>query len=144
VGRVGSERVQMQSEPADGAASFVAVYVDGERIERVLTNLITNALKYSPADTPVVVRAEQREDETVISVVDQGDGIPPEELSRLFQRFTRGRAGPKMDIGGLGLGLYIARLIVEAHGGRMWVESAVGDGSTFSFALPTVTVSGQP
>jgi PAS domain S-box-containing protein len=144
VGRVGSERVQMQSEPADGAASFVAVYVDGERIERVLTNLITNALKYSPADTPVVVRAEQREDETVISVVDQGDGIPPEELSRLFQRFTRGRAGPKVDIGGLGLGLYIARLIVEAHGGRMWVESAVGNGSTFSFALPTETVSGQP
>jgi signal transduction histidine kinase len=132
VDRVGSDRVQLQ-----GAADLAAVSLDSERIERVLTNLITNALKYSPSSMPVVVRADQRDDETLISVVDQGDGIPPEELSRLFQRFTRGRAGPKADASGLGLGLYIARLIVEAHGGRMWAESAVGTGSTFVFALPT-------
>ena len=135
--RVGSDRVAVQAGPSDGASGLAPVYVDGERIERVLTNLITNALKYSPPSEPVVVRVEQRDDETVISVVDRGDGIPPEELSRLFQRFTRGRAGPKGDIAGLGLGLYIARLIVEAHGGRMWAESAIGNGSTFSFALPT-------
>ena len=87
------------------------------------------------------MRVEQRDDETVVSVVDQGDGIPPEELSRLFQRFTRGRAGPKADVAGLGLGLYIARLIVEAHGGRVWAESTVGSGSTFSFSLPSEAVS---
>jgi PAS domain S-box-containing protein len=135
--RVGSDRVAVQAGPSDGASGLAPVYVDGERIERVLTNLITNGLKYSPPSEPVVVRVEQRDDETVISVVDRGDGIPPEELSRLFQRFTRGRAGAKGDIAGLGLGLYIARLIVEAHGGRMWAESAIGNGSTFSFALPT-------
>jgi two-component system, NtrC family, sensor histidine kinase KinB len=70
-------------------------------------------------------------------VVDKGAGIPADELSRLFQRFTRGRAGPKADVAGLGLGLYIARLIVEAHGGRLWAESELDKGSTFSFSLPT-------
>jgi len=131
--RVSSDRVQLE-HPA--AAELEPVDADSEHIERVLTNLITNALKYSPRSKPVVVRVEQRDDETIISVVDQGDGIPPDELSHLFQRFTRGRAGPKGDSSGLGLGLYIARLIVEAHGGRMWADSAVGHGSTFAFALP--------
>lgn len=137
VDRVGSDRVRLHAGLSDSASALTAVSADSERIERVLTNLITNALRYSPRSRPVIVRVEQRDDETIISVVDRGDGIPPEELSRLFQRFTRGRAGPKANIGGLGLGLYIARLIVEAHGGRMWVESAVGNGSTFSFTLPT-------
>ena len=116
---------------------FPVVTPTEARVERILTNLITNALKYSPASTPVVVRVGMRDAEMIVSVVDQGEGIPPEELSRLFQRFTRGRAGPKEDVAGLGLGLYIARLIVEAHGGRVWAESEVGNGSTFSFALPT-------
>ena len=78
-------------------------------IERVLTNLITNALKYSPRSQPVVLGVAERPDETVVSVIDRGDGITPEELAGLFQRFTRGRAGPKGDVAGLGLGLYIAR-----------------------------------
>jgi NtrC-family two-component system sensor histidine kinase KinB len=139
--RLGSSRVRVQTVPADLAQE---VSVDSERIERVLTNLITNALKYSPRTTPVVVRVEARDGATIVSVVDQGEGIPPEELSRLFQRFTRGRAGPKADVAGLGLGLYIARLIVEAHGGRLWAESALGNGSTFSFCLPSEGVSRQP
>jgi two-component system, OmpR family, phosphate regulon sensor histidine kinase PhoR len=114
----------------------VTVSADPERIERVLTNLITNALKYSPSPKPVVVGVEQTNGEAVVSVADQGAGISPEELPRLFQRFTRGREGPKSDVAGLGLGLYIARLMVEAHGGRIRAESDLGKGSTFSFSLP--------
>ncbi len=111
------------------------VAVDRQRIERVIENLITNALKYSPPDTPVVVQCRRSEGEVVISVIDQGVGIPPEHQAHLFERFYRAGAGAKVE--GLGLGLYISRLIVEAHGGRIWVESQVGQGSTFSFALPT-------
>ncbi|MDQ6672637.1 MAG: ATP-binding protein [Chloroflexota bacterium] len=131
---ISSDRVRVH--PLTGPQAPLTVFADAERVERVLTNLITNALKYSPDGTPVVIEVEQRQHETIVSVVDQGGGIAPEELSRLFQRFTRGRAGPKADMAGLGLGLYIARLIVEAHGGRLWAESELGRGSTFSFALP--------
>jgi len=134
VDRIGSDRLQIQL--LQDEAGPLTMYVDPERIERVLTNLITNALKYSPRSQPVVINAQQRPHETIVSVVDQGEGIAPEELSRLFQRFTRGRVGPKADISGLGLGLYIARLVVEAHGGRVWAESEIGTGSTFSFAVP--------
>jgi len=137
VARAGSDRVVVQVEPADAEPGLAAVLVDAERIERVLTNLLTNALRYSPPSTPVVVQIQQpRDGETVVSVIDRGEGIPPEELARLFERFTRGRAGPMGDTAGVGLGLYIARLIVEAHGGRMWADSTAGTGSTFAFSLP--------
>lgn len=111
-----------------------SVSADRERIERAITNLITNALKYSPPDRPVVVRVEQRDEEAIISVTDQGVGIPREDQPHLFERFHRTEAGKKR--GGLGLGLYITRQIVEAHRGRIWVESKPGKGSTFSFSLP--------
>jgi PAS domain S-box-containing protein len=135
VDRVGFERVRIlpSSTLSNGP---VIVSADPERIERVLTNLLTNALKYSPEVKPVFVRLEKGPDEATVSVVDEGAGIAPEEMPRLFQRFTRGRAGPKADVSGLGLGLYIARLMVEAHGGRIGVESEPGKGSTFSFSLP--------
>jgi len=110
------------------------VSIDPDRIERALTNLITNALKYSPPEAPVVVRVEEADGEVVLSVRDQGPGIAPEELQHIFDRFYRARAGKKVE--GLGLGLYIARLIVEAHGGRIWATSHQGVGSTFRFALP--------
>jgi signal transduction histidine kinase len=110
------------------------VLADTNRIERTIVNLLTNALKYSPPEAPVTVTMEQRETEAVVCVRDQGPGIPPEEIPQLFQRFYRVKAGKKAE--GLGLGLYIARLIVEAHGGRIWVESEVGQGSSFCFSLP--------
>jgi NtrC-family two-component system sensor histidine kinase KinB len=137
VDRLGSDRVQIQPAPPDEAP--LAVHLDAERIERVLANLITNALKYSPTTTPVVITVAHGRREIIVSVVDQGEGIAADELARLFQRFTRGRSGPKADVAGLGLGLYIARLIVEAHGGRLWAESEIGMGSTFSFTVPTGT-----
>jgi two-component system, NtrC family, sensor histidine kinase KinB len=108
--------------------------LDPERVERALVNLITNALKYSPPEAPVVVRVDRSDDEVITTVVDQGPGISPEKLSHLFERFYRVSTGVKVE--GLGLGLYISRLIVEAHGGRIWVESQEGRGSSFSFALP--------
>jgi signal transduction histidine kinase len=133
VDRIGSNRVSVRSMATSRPTIVTA---DAERIERVLTNLITNALKYSPTQSAVIIRVQRQPDHAVISVADCGAGIPPEELSRLFQRFTRGRAGPKADVSGLGLGLYIARLIVEAHGGHLWADSELDKGSTFSFSLP--------
>ncbi len=118
------------------------VPVDPVRIERVLVNLITNALKYSPPDAPVVIRVGRLDGDALISVTDQGMGIPLEDLHRLFERFYRAKAG-KQRAEGLGLGLYITRLIVEAHGGRIWAESQVGKGSTFFFTLPLEEVANR-
>ncbi|MHB1134533.1 MAG: sensor histidine kinase [Chloroflexota bacterium] len=112
------------------------VLADAEKVERVLANLISNALKYSPVDKPILVRVVSGEGEVVTSVRDEGPGIAVEERASLFQRYYR--AGLPRDVKreGLGLGLYIAKGLVEAHGGRIWVESEVGQGSTFSFTLP--------
>jgi len=112
------------------------VSADAMRVERALMNLLQNALKYSPADAPVEVEVRQAADEVVVDVIDHGAGIPIDQLPGLFQRFSRVARG-EADPGGFGLGLYIARLIVEAHGGRVWAESAVGTGSRIGFALPS-------
>lgn len=108
------------------------VLVDPNRIERVFANLVSNALKYS--DDEVVLRLEAQGREVRVAVVDRGRGIPAEELPRVFQRFYR--ASNRADREGLGLGLFIARMLVEAHGGRIWAESELGVGSTFYFTLP--------
>jgi PAS domain S-box-containing protein len=110
------------------------VWADAESLERILANLITNAVKYSPADCPVRLTAEAAGKEVRISVRDCGKGISPEDQPHLFERFFRGRdAGQKR---GIGLGLYITRSLVEAHGGGVWVESEPGKGSVFTFTLP--------
>jgi two-component system phosphate regulon sensor histidine kinase PhoR len=108
------------------------VLADPARLERVMTNLLSNALKYS--DGEVVVRVEGSEGEVKVSVVDQGPGIAPEERGHIFERYYRSKRHRKAE--GLGLGLYITRLLVEAHGGKLWLESEVGRGSTFCFTLP--------
>ena len=110
------------------------VRADYSRLERMLLNLLTNAFKYSTAETPVRLQASRQGDEIVIMVSDQGRGIAPQDISHLFERFYR--AGSERKAEGIGLGLYITRLLVEAHGGRIWVESEVGKGSTFAFTLP--------
>lgn len=114
------------------------VMADPDRIERVVVNLVSNALKYSTPDSPVSVAVRRHDGEAMVSVSDQGIGIHPDEVHHLFQRFYRAKAGERSE--GLGLGLYITRLIVEAHGGRIWVESKLGEGSKFTFSLPI----GQP
>ena len=108
---------------------------DPASLRQVLTNLIDNAVKYTPGG-PIEVRIRRRATEVWVSVSDRGPGIPPEKQARLFEPFARPAAEEGRQGKGLGLGLYICRGIVEAHGGRIWVESEVGVGSTFTFTLP--------
>jgi PAS domain S-box-containing protein len=118
----------------------VMVDADADRIVQVLANLLSNALKYSPARTAVEARVTRQGDMALVAVHDQGPGIPPAALSQLFQRFYR-VPGVEVQSGsgvGLGLGLYISREIVERHSGRIWAESLPGAGTTFSFSLPLV------
>ena len=111
-------------------------HYDGQRLTQVLTNLLENALKYTPRGGEVTVTAERAGAEAVVSVRDQGIGIPPGERHQLFQPFSRASNAQAGSAEGLGLGLYISRGIVEGHGGRLWVEDAPGGGSIFRFALP--------
>ncbi len=124
------------------AEGLPLVPADPDRIERAITNLLSNALKYSPPESPVVVQIERRGEEVLISVTDQGEGIPAHELPHLFQRFYRIKSGKSTE--GLGLGLYISRMIADAHGGRIWVESEPGGGSSFYLALPIDTAPPIP
>jgi signal transduction histidine kinase len=120
----------------DFPSHFPIVDADPQRITQVLRNLLDNAVKYSPQGGLVVVRGEVREDEVVISVADQGVGIAPEHLNRLFEKFFRVESGLGRHVVGSGLGLPIAQTIVESHGGRIWAESQVGQGTTLYFTLP--------
>lgn len=118
------------------------VAADRRRAEQVLFNLMENAVKYSPDGGQIVVTVGTRPDagpgrrEATVSVSDQGIGIPPQDLTRIFERFYQGQGILHRGHVGLGLGLYIAREIVERHGGRIWAESTEGAGSTFHFTLP--------
>jgi len=110
------------------------VSADYNRLERILLNLLSNALKYSAPGTPVLVRARSTEGMVEVSVADRGVGIAPDDLPYIFERFYRAEEARKTE--GVGLGLYITRQLVEAHGGRIRVESRPGVGSTFYFMLP--------
>jgi signal transduction histidine kinase len=116
--------------------NFPIVDGDPERIAQVLRNLLDNAAKYSPHGGIIVVRGELVDTEVIISVADQGIGIAPEHLNRLFDKFFRVKSRDTRRTTGSGLGLPIARTLVETHGGRIWAESQLGHGSTFYFALP--------
>jgi PAS domain S-box-containing protein len=118
----------------DIPAELPEVEGDEERLTQVIVNLISNAIKFSPDGTGVTVKAEANDAELLAHVTDHGIGIPEQAMPHLFERFYR--AKDSASIGGTGLGLYISKEIVEAHGGRMWAESKVGEGSTFSFSLP--------
>jgi signal transduction histidine kinase len=113
------------------------VVADPERLRQVITNLTVNAAKYSPRPGSITVRARERDPQhVVIEVEDQGLGIPEDQLGRLFRKFERVRTEAHLRVSGTGLGLYICRLIVEGHGGRIWVDSELGKGSTFFVLLP--------
>ncbi len=120
----------------DFAPDFPIVDADPQRIAQVLRNLVDNAIKYSPDGGLIVVRGETRGDEVVISVSDQGVGIAPEHLNRLFEKYFRIESGLVRHMVGSGLGLPIAHTIVESHNGRIWAESQPGAGTTLHFALP--------
>ncbi len=120
------------------------VMADRDRIEEVLENLLDNAVKYSPDKAVVTVACRVTGDEVIVSVSDTGMGISLREQEQIFDRFYRVGNGKTRSLQGAGLGLYICRAIVEAHGGRIWVESALHQGSTFLFSLPRMEKAHLP
>jgi two-component system phosphate regulon sensor histidine kinase PhoR len=120
----------------DAPPAVPLVRGDGERLGQALLNLLHNAVKFSPAGSVVTVRVAPAESRVIVAVEDHGQGIPRAALPRVFERFYKVDRARSRVAGGTGLGLSIARHIVEAHGGRIWVESEEGVGSTFSFSVP--------
>jgi len=125
----------------DIPAALPEIEADGERVRQVMVNLLSNALKFSNGGGSVTVKGEAKDGELLVQVTDRGIGIPKEAMPHLFERFYR--AKDSMARGGAGLGLYISEQIIEAHGGRIWAESKVGKGSTFSFTLPLNQAGGD-
>ncbi len=129
-------RLILDFTPSD---EFPTVRGDPQRLEQVLDNLVSNAIKYSPRGGVVEIKGEASVVEVVISVRDEGVGIPLEEQERIFTRFHRVVSPETRAVSGTGLGLYLTRAIVQAHGGRCWVDSIPGQGATFYVALPRET-----
>jgi two-component system phosphate regulon sensor histidine kinase PhoR len=136
------ERLRPQAErfvlrlAVDLPPDLPPVLADAERIQQVVTNLVHNAIKFTPSGGEVTVSAAAGEGEVVVSVHDTGVGIPADDLPRIFERFYK--ADQARSGGGTGLGLAIAKHIVQGHGGRIWAESIEGRGSTFYFSLSAV------
>jgi signal transduction histidine kinase len=119
----------LMSDPAE-----IMVLADDRRIRQVVFNLVSNAIKFTPADGRVDVSARLKDGAVEIAVADTGPGIPAEDREAIFQEFEQSAAGKEAE--GTGLGLPLSRKLVQLHGGRLWVESEVGRGSTFRFTLP--------
>ncbi len=159
--KTGSGKLQLQVEPVDMKSlvlgtcqqispmlrgkrqqlntelpSFVPIiHGDGQRLEQVMLNLLTNAAKFTPEGGTILVKMRQDNADLIIDVQDNGIGIAREEQSRLFKPYSRLNSD-RQHHPGLGLGLALAKQVVELHGGKIWLESAPGKGSTFSFSLP--------
>jgi K+-sensing histidine kinase KdpD len=135
-----AEEMQHQTEShriiVDFSEKFPILVIDPRWIKQVFRNILDNAIKYSPEGGLIVIRGEERPSDVVIMVADQGIGISPEDLIPLFERYFRVRSLANLHIPGIGLGLPIARAIVEGHGGRIWAESNLGEGTTIYFSLP--------
>jgi PAS domain S-box-containing protein len=163
--RIGSGTVELARGPVDAYAVMVqaadgvlsmadeasvrlvierahgALWGDSDRIIQTLTNLIGNAIKFSPSDTTVIVSGSARETDFVFCIADQGRGVPEDQLESIFERFRQVDASDSRDKGGSGLGLAICQSIVTAHGGRIWVEPNDPAGSRFLFTIPLATSS---
>jgi signal transduction histidine kinase len=127
--------VELPDEP-------LAATADRDKLRQVFTILLDNALKYSPEGGTVTVGVERKHDMVEVSVVDEGIGIPQADQEQIFRKFYRGTdAETRVGQGGTGLGLFIARGLVTAMGGRIWVESREGEGSTFAFQLPAAGIT---
>jgi len=117
--------------------SSLAIRADRSYLEQILINLLDNAIKYTPEGGRVIVSAAEKDSKDIqFSIEDNGIGIPKEDLSRIFERFYRVDKGRSKELGGTGLGLSIVKHLVQAHGGKVWVESQLAKGSTFYFSLP--------
>ncbi|MBZ5703549.1 MAG: PAS domain-containing protein [Acidobacteriia bacterium] len=131
--RAAEKNIRVSAELPPGLPEVAG---DRRRLAEVLQNLLDNAVQYTQPDGQIVVQARAAEREVVVTVADTGIGIPEAEQTRIFERFYRVDAARSREVGGTGLGLAIAKHLVEAHGGRIWVESQVGRGSQFHFSVP--------
>ncbi len=138
IARMTARKLRRQHPAREVTFSFppdlARVSVDPARLERIIYNLVDNAFKYSAEGSEVEVFARQEEKGVVIGVSDHGIGISPEDLNQIFEPFGRLKSGIKAK--GIGLGLVVCKRLVEAHGGRIWVESKLGQGSAFKFTIP--------
>lgn len=125
-------------EDIDAAVLAAAVHADPERIGQVLRNLVGNAGKHTPSGTRIELRARRDGTRVRIEVADTGPGIPQEDLGRIFEKFGRGRDVEGRRVPGVGLGLYLSRRIIQAHGGTITITSCEGEGSVFGFSLEVV------
>jgi PAS domain S-box-containing protein len=137
--RMGSGLVGVRLDVAPLQARIMA---DPDRILQVLTNLLSNGIKFSARDSTVRLDAERVSDDVVVRVADQGRGIPVDKLESIFERFLQVDASDTRDKGGTGLGLAISRSIVEQHDGHIWAHSALGHGATFFIRLPLLNAAG--
>jgi len=135
-------RTQVESKgillTLDAPPELPSVLADRPQIERVISNLVSNALRHTEPDGEIRISAVRRDDRVAVSVADTGRGIPPEYLPRIFDKFVRVPDAPS---GGAGLGLAISKSIIEAHGGQIVVQSKVAHGTTFTF---TLRMTGEP
>lgn len=121
---------------SDIGEDIPVIIADEDKVDQILTNLTNNAIKYSPRGGEVTVVCRRNGDGVIMTVRDQGMGIPEEHLPKVFERFHRVDNRDTRQVGGTGIGLYLVKHLVEAHGGKIWVESEVGKGSSFIFTLP--------
>jgi len=118
------------------ASGLPKVIADKDKVDQILTNLINNAIKYSPEGGTITVGVEDEGETLRFSVTDQGMGIPPDHIDKIFQRFHRVHSGDSQRVGGTGIGLFLVKNLVQAHGGAIWVDSVPQQGSTFFFTIP--------
>ncbi|MGK7906968.1 MAG: ATP-binding protein [Synechococcus sp.] len=131
-GMAQQKEIRLETAPV-----FLPIWADPDYVMQILTNLISNAIKFSPRGSTVWIEVRARSNETLFAVRDRGEGIPGELLETIFERFQQLDSTTTRQKGGTGLGLAICRSIVNQHGGRIWAESTLGRGSTFYFTLPT-------
>jgi two-component system OmpR family sensor kinase len=127
------KNISLRTDITEGLPEIEA---DGRRMEQAVANLLDNALNHTPSGGTVTIAVSPDKDGVLVSVADTGEGIPAEHLPYIFERFYRVDDARSRKTGGAGLGLAIAKQMVELHGGRIWVESEAGKGSKFSFTLP--------
>jgi signal transduction histidine kinase len=134
-----AKRFQTQSSihhiVVDFPEDFPSVSGDETRLEQVLSNLVSNAIKYSPQGGEIRIHGQIRSAQVIVCVSDEGPGVAPEDIPHIFDRFYRS-SNAKRTTKGAGLGLYLARAVIEAHGGRIWVDPRPGDGARICFSIP--------